>query len=147
MSDDPGDLIADQMVAFVNDSSRGYSINFTAENPDDPTSVLNLDGNGEAHRGTSVFFVPVTEQRERLDGCGVNVRPGINMFVSRYLDANINRRQLSRLTRELYLSLENVDMAGFNWESTELTTKWDADRLAEQDRFVSVTNFTYYDIE
>lgn len=147
MSDDPGDLIADAIVSFVNDSSRGYSIEFNAGNPDDPTAVLNLDGSGEAHRGTAVFFVPVTEQRERLDGCAVNTRPGINMFVSRYLDVNVDRRQMSKLTREIYLTLENEDMVGFTWEATELTTKFDPDQLATQNRFLSVTNLTYFDIE
>ena len=90
--------------------------------------------------------MPTTELRERIDGTALNIRPTVNLFVSNYLDAGVTRRQMNKLTREIFESLEHVEMAGFSWESTELVAKYDPEKLSTQNRFISVTGLTYFDV-
>ena len=53
---------------------------------------------------------------------------------------------MNKLTREIFESLEHVEMAGFSWESTELVAKYDPEKLSTQNRFISVTGLTYFDV-
>ena len=48
MSEDAGELVADAIVDYVNDLQRSYSFEFTATNPTDPTTALQLDSDGNA---------------------------------------------------------------------------------------------------
>ena len=125
---------------------RSYSFEFTATNPTDPTTALQLDSEGNESDSLQVFAVPTTELRERIDGTALNIRPTVNLFVSNYLDAGVTRRQMNKLTREIFESLEHVEMAGFSWESTELVAKYDPEKLCTQNRFISVTGLTYFDV-
>lgn len=146
MSEDAGELVADAIVDYVNDLQRSYSFEFTATNPTDPTTALQLDSEGNESDSLQVFAVPTTELRERIDGTALNIRPTVNLFVSNYLDAGVTRRQMNKLTREIFESLEHVEMAGFSWESTELVAKYDPEKLSTQNRFISVTGLTYFDV-
>tara|TARA_R100001082_G_scaffold106739_1_gene79873 strand:+ start:243 stop:686 length:444 start_codon:yes stop_codon:yes gene_type:complete len=146
MSEDAGELVADAIVDYVNDFQRSYSFEFTATNPTDPTTALQLDSDGNESDSLQVFAVPTTELRERIDGTALNIRPTVNLFVSNYLDAGVTRRQMNKLTREIFESLEHVEMAGFSWESTELVAKYDPEKLSTQNRFISVTGLTYFDV-
>ena len=146
MSEDAGELVADAIVDYVNDLQRSYSFEFTATNPTDPTTALQLDSDGNESDSLQVFAVPTTELRERIDGTALNIRPTVNLFVSNYLDAGVTRRQMNKLTREIFESLEHVEMAGFSWESTELVAKYDPEKLSTQNRFISVTGLTYFDV-
>ncbi len=146
MPEDAGELVADAIVDYVNDLQRSYSFEFTATNPTDPTTALQLDSEGNESDSLQVFAVPTTELRERIDGTALNIRPTVNLFVSNYLDAGVTRRQMNKLTREIFESLEHVEMAGFSWESTELVAKYDPEKLSTQNRFISVTGLTYFDV-
>ena len=146
MSEDAGELVADAIVDYVNDLQRSYSFEFTATNPTAPTTALQLDSEGNESDSLQVFAVPTTELRERIDGTALNIRPTVNLFVSNYLDAGVTRRQMNKLTREIFESLEHVEMAGFSWESTELVAKYDPEKLSTQNRFISVTGLTYFDV-
>ena len=146
MPEDAGELVADAIVDYVNDLQRSYIFEFTATNPTDPTTALQLDSEGNESDSLQVFAVPTTELRERIDGTALNIRPTVNLFVSNYLDAGVTRRQMNKLTREIFESLEHVEMAGFSWESTELVAKYDPEKLSTQNRFISVTGLTYFDV-
>ena len=146
MPEDAGELVADAIVDYVNDLQRSYSFEFNATNPTDPTTALQLDSEGNESDSLQVFAVPTTELRERIDGTALNIRPTVNLFVSNYLDAGVTRRQMNKLTREIFESLEHVEMAGFSWESTELVAKYDPEKLSTQNRFISVTGLTYFDV-
>ena len=146
MPEDAGELVADAIVDYVNDLQRSYSFEFTATNPTDPTTALQLDSEGNESDSLQVFAVPTTELRERIDGTALNIRPTVNLFVSNYLDAGVTRRQMNKLTREIFERLEHVEMAGFSWESTELVAKYDPEKLSTQNRFISVRGLTYFDV-
>lgn len=143
---DEGDQIAEALAAYANDPLRNYRFSFEAEAMEDPTAALSLGETPENLRGTFVAFVPTDEERARIDGCAVNVRHTITAFVSRYLQDGVTRKDLQGLAKEIYVSLENVEMAGYDWESTAIVAKYDTEQLTGN-RFLSVFTITYYGIE
>lgn len=143
---DSGEVVADALVAFLNDSGRGYSMAFAATNPEDPDRELDLNGVSKLHEGLKVFVVPFGEVRERIDGAAVNQEITTNVFISRLRNDAVTKKQLNGLVKEIVESLDFESMGSHEWVKTEIISKYDAEQLRTRDRFLSVFGITHYDI-
>ncbi|MCP4228868.1 MAG: hypothetical protein GY771_01800, partial [bacterium] len=110
----------------------------------------NLDGNGQPHAGVKLVAIPVGDVEENFDrGSAVTVRPTVNLFVSRYLDIDgaITRKTMGAYLHEIVVSLRGVKMDSYDWEKTEVVTKYDPEKLRTQGRFLAVLGLTYMDLQ
>jgi hypothetical protein len=138
---DPARDIADALVAFTADPSRGYSRAFESLRPKHPGKEL------KAEVATwRLLAIPVGEIEEKESRSRVFLQPQVNVVVMGPAEGDADHDAGADLVREIRRSLRFESMAGWTWQRSETITKYDPELMAKE-TFLSAFTLTYAGVE
>lgn len=143
MSEDPCEDICDALVSWANalqaETPNPLGVAFQASKPEDPNAALELETTG-----LQVMFFPYSEEEEKAGRGGVVLETfTVTMLVVRQLTAEFPRRRLAGIVRTIRDELRGVRMAGYVYSTSETTTKFDPDRVHDENQFLSTVRLSY----
>jgi hypothetical protein len=143
MTNSPAEAIAEDLVEFLNrkNDSIGEELGYLAECPCKDAEIR------REYDGLLVQAIPYGEDEEKVSRGGVMITARVNLFISRPLDDEVDRKRMNAFSGAIRRALRFEGMAGATWQRTETIAMYSVEDVARWDLYESLFRIHYVKLE